>query len=685
MKNYYLLFILFCFKVSAQTFSGTGGTIPDNEQTIEFTLNVNGLSQQTLNQSFGVKEVCINIAHPYVSDLNVLLVSPDGTTTNLFSGIGGNGNNFQNTCFSQTALNSINTGTAPFSGQFKPQENIGNHNNTQNGNGIWKLRITDTYPQDQGSLTNWSLTFGNDAPVPFVFTSSNLPIVLINTNGQTIQDEPSIVATMKIIDNGPNMNYITDTPNQYNGKINIEYRGNYSQTLPQKPYKIETLDAQEAEQDVSIFGFPEEHDWCLLAMYNDKAFVRNQLAYNLFDEMGHYASRNKHCEVVLNGTYMGVFLFCEKIKRDNNRVDIAKLEPNENSGINLTGGYIVKNDFGDGWQLSHTPIDHPEMAVTLAYEYPKAEDITVEQKAYIQNFINQFETALYSQNYADATVGYQKYIDVTSFLDYFIVNELSRNNDGFKKSSYFHKDKDSNSTQSKLVAGPVWDFDWAWKNIDECPMLSVTDGSGWAHLINDCGPDNPSVGWYVRLLQDTNFQNKLRCRWENLRQTILNIENINNYVDTTALYLQQAQQRQFDRWGNLGMNTGSPEVDADPNTFEGQMTRFKNWIATRIAWLDANIPGSLETCNLNTAELPSYNWVTAYPNPVNDKIHFSTNTQNFINRVYITDSFGKVVMDQKLFSTHQTIQTSSWSLGVYFCKLTNQNGQEKTIKLLVTH
>jgi len=689
-KTILLVALLFSTISFGQTFSANGGTITDNQQFIDFPVTVTGLAQNTLNASLGVTQICLNINHTYDSDLNVWLVSPTGAIVNLFSGIGGGGDNFINTCLNQSAANSINTASPPFNGTFKPQESMGEVNNGANGNGVWKLRIQDTYPQDEGTLLNWSITFGANAATPFVFTSSNLPIVLINTNSQTIVDEPSIVANMKIIYNGIGItNYVTDTSYDYNGNINIEIRGNYSQILPQKPYKIETLNPALEDTNVSLLGMPAESDWALLANYNDKVFMRNQLAYNLFSQMGHYAGRTKHCEVLINGRYQGVFLLSETIKRDNNRVDISKLTPDENTGLDLTGGYIIKNDYWNtttGWQLANSPIDHPGLVVGLAYHYPKSDNISTQQKSYIANFITEFETALYSSNFTNETTGYKKYIDEQSFIDYFIVNELSRNNDGFKKSCYFYKDKDSNTAVSKLNAGPVWDFDWAWKNINECSFLSVTDGSGWSHWVNDCNPDVSSPGWYIRLLQDVNFQNDLRCRWESLRASTLSLTALNTYIDQTAVYLNDAQSRHFTKWGNLGIPTGAPEVDADPTTFTGQITKFKNWISTRIAWLDQNIPGTATNCTLNTTtnEIVS---LLIYPNPANSATTISTSNQEKIRFLQIFDATGKIV-----FENHNTaassdfqVSTASFSNGIYIVKIETESETVVTKKLIVLH
>ena len=688
-KTLLLLICLFTIgEFTAQTFSGATGQILDNGSVNDYPLTVSGLSQSTLNATLGVTQICLNITHTYDSDLNVFLVAPDGTTVNLFSGIGGGDDNFTNTCLNQSAATSINSGSAPFSGTFKPQETIGNVNNNQSGNGIWKLRIIDTYPDaDSGSVLSWNITFGSNAAVPFAFTTSNLPIIIINTNGGTIVDEPSINATMGIVDNGVgNINSVTDTPNNYNGNILIEYRGNYSQSLPQKPYKIETIDASTTSLDVSILGMPAEHDWALIASYNDKVFMRNALSYDLFTQMGHYASRHKYCEVVINGTYQGVFLFVEKIKRDNNRVDIAKLDPDENTGNNLTGGYILKNDYWDAtdsWQLNYHPIDHPTFNVHLVYDYPKPSAITPQQKTYIQTFVNDFETALYSTDFASTTTGYRNFIDTESFIDYFIINELSRNNDGFKKSSYFHKDKNTSTTFAKLKAGPVWDFDWAWKNIPECPGLAQTDGSGWAHLINDCNPDNNSPGWYVRLLQDPSFATELHCRWNYLRTTILSNTSLTNYIDTNAAVLQEAQVRQFDRWGNLGINTGTPEIENDVATFDAQIIKFKNWINTRINWLDANMFGDASNCSLSVAT-NVLNKVTLYPNPTRNSfsIGLPENIQNSKVNITITDLLGRTIKQLNQIENNENIKVDYLQKGTYLV-IISADGKVFKSKLVV--
>lgn len=518
------------------------------------------------------------------------------------------------------------------------------------------------------------------------FVSSNLPIVIISTNNVPIPDEPKIPGTMKIIDNGPgHLNLVADSGNVYTGNIGIEVRGHFSSIFPQKPYAIETRDADQNELNVQLFGFPEEHDWVLLANYNDKVFMRNVLAFKLFNEMGHYASRTRFCEVVVNGAYQGIYVFGEKIKRDNGRVDIAKLEPNENSGEPLTGGYIFKLDYWDwnnSWLSSYHPIGHPNFDVHFVYEYPKPENITIQQKEYIKTYVNTFESALYNPIIHDSSAGYYRYMDMNSFIDYFLVNEVSRNNDGFKKSFFMFKNRDGIDKRIKL--GPVWDFDWAWKNIDECYIFANTDGSGWAYMVNDCYPDVHSPGWHIRLLQDTIFTNALKCRYEDYRTTILNTDTLFNWIDNTVAYLWEAQQRHYERWPILGLNVGAPVVGPIPTTFEGEIQDFKDWIELRMNWLDASMPG--QCSNYTSSPYAVYEpSIQLFPNPASQYLFIELPFNAPGASILITNIEGRkinppVSFDRNLFILDVSVLTP----GIYIATVADQNHRATHIKFVVS-
>lgn len=687
MKKFLLLAILIFHSILfAQTFNGTGGLITDDGVPNNFTQVVSGVIPALMDTNYGLVTVCIDITHTWDSDLRIQLLSPDGNIITLVEGTGGDQDNFTNTCFNHNAATSIMSGSAPFTGTFRSQGRIGNLNNNQNPNGTWTMRITDTYAADIGNLLNWSLTFGPNAQGPQQFDSTNIPLLIINTSGVSIPDEPKIAGNIRIIDNGPGLyNHPSDSA-VYNGNIGIEIRGNYSASLPQKPFGMETRDGLGAELDTMILGMPSEHDWILIANYNDKAFLRNPLGLKLFDEAGHYASRYKLCEVIINNEYQGVYLFCEAIKRDNNRVDISKLDTNENSGLNLTGGYIWKNDFGTGWNSNFHPIDWPALDVHYAYVYPKETNITVPQQNYLQSFVDQAETAIYSPNFADTVTGYRQYLSITSFYDYFLVNSLARNGDGFKKSVYFHKDKDPITGLSKIKMGPVWDFDWAWKNLWDC-HTSSTDGSEWTHLVNDCGPDNNSWAWYVRLLQDSTFANGLNCRWKNLRLGIMDTTRIFDWIDSNETVMNGPQMRHYETWPILGLAVGAPENDSFPTTYHGEVAKFKMWIRKRVIWMDANMFGNANNCQYVALENNSTQFnIHVFPNPTSDFAYVELPDGETGYQISLIDQSGRFIrVNISPFDNVAFLDVSSISAGIYFIKVRNSKGIETVRKLIVRH
>ncbi|TND08571.1 MAG: Spore coat protein CotH [Bacteroidetes bacterium] len=627
MKHFLPLFglLLVCSGTFAQTFPGSGGLVPDDGSVNDYPATVSGLSPATIDTvNFGLETVCVNITHTWNSDLDVRLVAPDGTEIILFSGVGGSDDDFTNTCLNSNASTSILSGTAPFTGTFKPQGQMGYVNNGQNGNGTWKLRITDTYPADQGNLLSWSITFGNNPATYSAFTSSNLPLVIINTGNQFIPDDPKIMADMGIIYNGPGIrNYMTDPHNNYSGKIGIETRGSSSQGFPKKSYGIELWDVNGNSIDSSLIGMPKESDWILSANYSDKSLLNNTLAYHLFTQTGHYATRHQHVELVIDSIYRGVYILMEKIKRDNDRVDIAKLQPTDIAGDQLTGGYIIKIDKGtgsggSGWNSNYAPLGSTNgQQIFFQYEYPNEIDIVPQQQAYIQAYVDSFETALNGPNFASLTAGYSKYIDVTSFIDYLLLNEISRNVDGYRLSTYLFKDKLSNG--GKLFIGPPWDYDIAWANANYC---RGDDATGWAYRFNyDCSGDYWQIPfWWERLLQDPVFANHLRCRWETLKTTEYSIATLHAYCDSMAIYLNEGQQRNFTEWPILGQYVW-PNPSPIPSTFQGEIDELKNWISARWAWMDANMPGSLAGCDLAVQSgNAAADFVSVFPNPFHDQL-----------------------------------------------------------------
>jgi subtilisin-like proprotein convertase family protein len=611
--------------VSAQTYTATPNSAINDYATTDYTLNVTGLSPSTIDTSnFGLETICIDLTHTWDSDLDIFIIAPDGTTAMLTSGQGGADDNYTNTCFNVYASQSVTQAWAPFSGTYKPMGQMGRVNNGQNGNGTWTLRVIDTYPADAGTMISWSLTFGNNPANYFYITESNLPIFVINTGNQAIPDEPRIMGDLGVIWNGDgNRNHMSDPFNHYNGKAGIETRGASSSGFPKKSYDIELWDVNGNDIDSALCGFPKESDWVLSAQYTDKTLMRGMLTFDLYRSMGWYAPRTKPVELIINGEYLGVYILMEKVKRDNDRVDISKLQPTDITGDQLTGGYILKLDKNSGssdpgWSSPYMPWPSGD-SIYINYYYPDAAALMPQQINYIQSYVDSFETALIGPSFMDTAVGYRAYADINSCVDAFIIQELTKSIDAYRKSFYVYKDRDSKG--GKLVMAPIWDYDLTYGNCDFCDGMNYT---GWQYNFNYiCGGDywlNPF--WFERMTQDSMFNQQVRCRWEELRGSILEFTYLDSLIDSTASLLNESQAWNFTVWPIMGSYVW-------PNYYIGQnyqeeVDTLKWWLHNRILWLDNNIQGDASNCNLTS--VPENNntpGATEYPNPFTNQINIS--------------------------------------------------------------
>lgn len=675
-----VLFLLLSSNTKAQVFTGSGGAILNTGQTTYFNLTVSGLSPTQLDSTFGVESVCININHPVNAELFIYLESPDGRIVELAPGSSCNGVNYTNTCFDSRVVTSITMTAAPYTGTFRPTGYLGRFNNGQNGNGMWRLLVHDYFAfLNSGSLVDWKMTFGNTPSKPVIFTSSNLPIVFINTINQLITEE-DVLVNMGIIDNGSGQrNDTADARNNYNGKIMMRIRGNTSKNFEKKSYALETIDLSGNELHTTLLGMPHESEWALIASYSDKSLMRNSITYDLFRQMGHYAPRFKDVELVINNEYKGVYALMEKPKRGEQRINISKLSPDENFYPEITGGYILKIDRPDedGWYSLFGGNSQNNSSFYYQYVYPKDTAITVPQKNYINNFMDSLETTMNSAAFADPINGYQKYLDVGSFVDFFIINELSKNVDAYRLSTYLYKDNISYG--GKLHIGPVWDFDIAWHN---CNYGDAFAPNAWQYKLQDTV--HPSPVWWGRLLQDSNFTNKLYCRWKALRQGILDINSLNTYIDAQATWLNEAQQRNFTQWPVLGAYIApNPQVQLNA-TYTGEVTDLKTWIVSRTAWMDSHIFGS--SCNVGIQENElSENSVHAFPNPFSNSLNIiytvpgdlSSNTQAQI-KVELISVLGNQLQllyeGNKMAGTYkEEVKTSELATGIYIVKLSINN------------
>lgn len=516
--------------------------------------------------------------------------------------------------------------------------------------------------------------YGLHAQVNFV--SSNLPIMVIDTDGNVgIPDDPKIGANMRLINrNNGEKNLLTDPGHDYEGRIGIEIRGSTSASIfPKVGYGFETRNADGSNNNVEMLGLPEENDWVLHGPYSDKTLMRNAMAYILAAEIMEYAPRVRHIELMINDQYQGVYLLTEKIKRDKNRVDISKLNLEDTQGDQLTGGYIFKIDKytgnSNGWPSSFNYIGDSRGHEFL-YHYPKYENMTVEQINYLQNYIFEFELRMNSTNFNNPETGYTQWIDEESFMDIFFINEIAKNIDGYRLSTYFYKDRDS--VDHRIKVGPVWDFNLGFGNANYCDGNSW---DGWVYQFNDiCPDDNWKVPFFFeKLYDDLGYRSKIKQRWTALRQGVFSNENIVAKIDSISNLLSESQQRNFARWPVLNEFVWpNPDVH---NSYSGEVAHLKSWLENRLLWMD----GQVVLLDTDKSTLPPN--FSLYPNPSSGMINMSipaTLRQSL--QLLIYDSLGRLVSDTVFTDIEsrlaiENIDISHLAKGTYFFTLI----QNKTI------
>jgi hypothetical protein len=477
---------------------------------------------------------------------------------------------------------------------------------------------------------------------PFI-NQSNLPLLVIETLGQTIVDEPKITSRLKVIDKGPGqLNSYFDEGTDYDGFIGIEIRGQSSQMFPKKSFSFETRDEAGNDLDVSLLGLPAEEDWILYAPYSDKTMLRNAITFQLGSLMADWQPGYKFCEVYLNANYQGVYLLMEKIKRDTNRVDISKLKPEEISGDDITGGYIVKvdktGDLTSNEYFYTYPANRHNDARNYAftYVYPDFDEIVTQQKSYLYNYLVGLENTLNGNSFQDPENGYSKYIDINSFVDFQIMNELANNVDGYRYSTYFYKKKDSKG--GKLFAGPLWDFNLGYGNVDYSDLNLATDR--W--LYPSYGPyEWHPMHWWARLMEDPEYQDALYRRWTELRAGLFKTESIMANLDDMIYHMDGSIDRNFDKWPIIGQYVW-PNYDWYNTTYQQEIDYLKTWLLDRLSWMDDNITSTTGLFDAKNYE----NNLIVFPNPVKDQMNIRLAIEN-IDRISIDiiDLLGKKVFN----------------------------------------
>ena len=395
---------------------------------------------------------------------------------------------------------------------------------------------------------------------------TGLPVVYVDTQGgrPVNSKEQFVKASLKIRG--------TD---QYDGleaaDCEIRGRGNTTWAWPKKPYLVKF------EENQSSFGMHKHKRWVLLANFMDRTLMRNLVSMKVASMTS--LAWTPGCvpvELVLNGKHMGSYLLIEQVRVDNHRVAITEMTAKDNAGDALTGGYLLELDFHYDNEVQWTdPHGHNNQwgnGIPFGVKYPDPDDLTSQQLTYIKGYVSEAASTLYGSNFKDPDNGYVKYIDVDSFIDYWIVFEVMGNHELSNPGSVFmHKDRGG-----KLVAGPCWDFDWGVLSYNTSPQARN-------------GLVNGKAIWYERLMQDPAFKARLKARFEELRPKL---ETIPDYMDECEKLLTASAKLNFQLWNPAedASQHGGRMINGDENmSFSDAVTLLKSIYKERLRVIPANL------------------------------------------------------------------------------------------------
>lgn len=459
-----------------------------------------------------------------------------------------------------------------------------------------------------GAYAQWGVNSSstNFRPTTNVsFEETALPLVYLKVDGQIIQKESKILAQMTIIDNKNGHNY-RDTiahPDQrkdYQGYIALKYRGNSSfYNSRKKPFSVRPLTAADvnAKKDKVVMlgmGKKGDNDWCLLAPWEDRSYVRDLLTFELARPYFDYTPQGKYCEVIVDGVYYGVYMLTERPTKGKDR--LALDDPGEYDS-DLSGDYHVCVDRDDEehyYQSKYHPLDGNGNELRnkyITYQYKDFEYDDFMDADYLakyphaidslHKYIDQMEDVLKSDYYTDPVRGYRAYIDVQSFVDYQLSTEFTNNIDGYRLSTNLYKYSNKHAAKKGLDhrwKTALWDFNIAYGNVS---YYNPT-GDIWRYKANGlmANNDNQLIPfWWERLMSDPQYVKELKARWEEYRSGAYSEANIEEKIDSMVSVLKNSGALQRD---NQAWSSQFGSIDY-------QISTLKNFITARLTFLDKEL------------------------------------------------------------------------------------------------
>lgn len=387
---------------------------------------------------------------------------------------------------------------------------------------------------------------------------TGLPVMIIDTPGaqEITSKEVWLEGTHIYLDGvGIYDDYetVADDPDNIRGRGNATWN-----RFQKKGYNIKL------GKKASLLGMPKHKRWCLMANYRDRIKIRNDIAFYIANGMGAmgWNPHGEFVEIILNGRHIGMYEVVEQIKIDDGRVNVTELETDENDiFINLndetiTGGYVFMIDayFDEEYKFRTTRLNLP-----VEFKDPN-DNITSEMMTYAQDLFNEFERRLTSYDFK----GVYEMIDMDSFIDFWILNDLVENDDAANAhSDFIHKDRGG-----KLIAGPVWDFDsFTWRSPSQ-------------HF------NMRGKMWYPYLLKDKAFCRRALQRWNSYRDFLLTVPQ---YAEQRCSSIERSESYDAALWWPIVGNANN--FGDEHLSFREALTRMKTNFAGRFTAMEAYLSG----------------------------------------------------------------------------------------------
>jgi len=377
----------------------------------------------------------------------------------------------------------------------------------------------------------------------------------------------------------------------------------------QAPYRIELWDNDNEDADYPVLGMPRGADWALISPCTDNTLIRNVLAFDLGKAIGLDAVQYRFAEVFINQDggvlekldYEGIYALIQPIKNRKNTLDLKKLRPEDTDPVKLSGGYIFKFDqavkdsgmillectgakklseagggiFGPKKKVDSTATCWGDL------ELVDPSEPNPQQMEWITAYIQNFHDALHAKPAGD----WKSYVDINSFVNNHILNEVTRNVDAWIRSHFMYKDRDQ-----PITAGPVWDYNFALGNMTDGfgGWGSSGTATGWHVLDNRTG----SGDWHTMMWKQPEFKEAVKQRYLELRNNVLSDNGVVKLIDDVRKPIVNVAQRNFEAWpmgkcmssgGMFGM--GSSKVT--DSTWTGQIDSLKTWTKKRLKTLDS--------------------------------------------------------------------------------------------------